>query len=451
MMRRRAQYLLPTALACLSVLVACEEVEQIQDRFRDLTPHEEYLASLEDAGLGDAALARDWIAASRRALDEPLGVSLPFREQGFIAPEEAGATAYRVTVGRGQRLTAEVALEGDEGTRVFVDLFRVPEDPQDPLRPLLSSDSVPGTFVHEPMRGGDFVLRIQPELLRGGRYQVTLRLEAQLAFPVEGLGPGAIQSVFGDEREGGRRSHHGVDIFARRGTPVLATSDGVVSRVQVTRLGGKVVWLRDSPRNASVYYAHLDSQYVRDGQRVRTGDTLGFVGNSGNARTTPPHLHFGIYRRGEGPVDPDPFIRPPRGTLAELTADGERLGRWVRMADPGIRLRTAPSVRADVLRELEQHTPLRVLAGSGDWYRVRLPDGREGYVAARLTESVDRPVGTRVADAPEQLRTAPYLGAPVMAEVGAGQELPVLGRFGPYLYVQTPSGRPAWLDAVEDG
>ena len=86
---------------------------------------------------------------------------------------------YRLTIGRGQRLTASVSLKSGEETRVFVDLFRMAENEDDPPRPILSTDSVPGTFEHEPWRGGDFLLRIQPELLRGGTYTVTLRLEAQ--------------------------------------------------------------------------------------------------------------------------------------------------------------------------------------------------------------------------------------------------------------------------------
>jgi hypothetical protein len=93
----------------------------------------------------------------------------------------------------------------------------------------------------------------------------------------------------------------------RAATPALAAADGVVRGVGVTSLGGKVVWLRDEDGHA-LYYAHLDRQYVTEGQQVRTGDTLGFIGNTGNARTTPPHLHFGIYARGEGPVDPWYFV-----------------------------------------------------------------------------------------------------------------------------------------------
>lgn len=426
-------------------LVACEQAEQVHDRFRDLTPHEAYQESLSDAGLAETALGRDWLTAGRAAVDAAAPVNLPFEEVGFISAEDPGAMAYRVTVGRGQKLFAEIELESEDGAKVFVDLFRVPASEGDPPRPILSSDSVPGAFVHEPWRGGDFILRLQPELLRGGQYRVRLRLDAQLAFPVEGHGMRAVQSVFGVEREGGRRSHDGVDIFAPRGTPVLATSAGVVNRVDVTNLGGKVVWLRDPVRNSNIYFAHLDSQHVANGDRVQTGDTLGFVGNSGNARTTPPHLHFGVYRRGEGPVDPSPFLRTTSGRMADMTADLDQLGSWVRLRNDGIRLRAAPSARSNVLREMLQYTPLRVLAGSGGYYRVRLPDGAHGYVAARLTESAGHPVSSQVVASGESVRARPATNAPVMAQLAAGTEVPVLGRFEGYLYVRSPDGTTGWI------
>lgn len=436
----------PVALAtvCLA-LVACEQVEQVQDRFRDLTPYEAYQESLSDAGLSETALATDWMAAGRAALDGAAPVSLPFEEEGFITAEEPGAMAYRISVPRGQKLTADVTLQSDEDTQVFVELFRVPDAANDPFRPVYSFDSIPGAFEHEPWRGGDFVLRVQPELLRGGQYRVVLRLAPQLAFPVEGHGMRAIQSTFGMPRDAGRRSHHGVDIFARRGTPVLATSDGTVNRVNTTGLGGKVVWLRDPVRNANIYYAHLDSQYVREGDRVQRGDTLGFVGNSGNARSTPPHLHFGVYRRGEGPVDPAPFLRPPQSTLAELTADLERLGGWMRLRNDGIRLRAAPGLRAPVIRELEEYTPVRVLGGSGEYFRVRLPDGGQGYVAARLTEPVDEPVASQMVATGDIVRTRPATEAPVMVRLDHDTEVPVLGRFDGYLYVRSPDGLTGWM------
>ncbi|MDX1495097.1 MAG: SH3 domain-containing protein, partial [Longimicrobiales bacterium] len=159
----------------------------------------------------------------------------------------------------------------------------------------------------------------------------------------------------------------------------------------------------------------------------------------------PPHLHFGVYRRGEGPVDPAPFLRPAPGTLSELTADLDRLGSWVRLRNDGIRLRAAPGLDGAVVRELGEHTPLRVLGGSGEYFRVRLPDGGQGYVAARLTEGVDEPLSSQVVAANGSVLARPAAEAPVMARVEQGTEVPVLGRFDGFLYVRGPEGRPGWM------
>lgn len=436
-------------VAGLVLLAGCEQIEQFQDGFRDLTPYEAYEESLAAAGLTETALGRDWLSAGRSAVASPIPVSTPFEEEGFITAEEPGAMAYLVSVPRGRRLTAEVELTSDDGARVFVDLFRVAANEGEPLRPILSADSVPGTFVHEPWRGGDFVLRLQPELLRGGRYTVRLELDPQLAFPVADQSMRAIQSIFGADRDGGRRTHDGVDIFARRGTPVLAAAPGIAYRIGITNLGGKVVWVRDPLRNFRLYYAHLDSQNVKDGDRIEIGDTLGFVGNTGNARTTPPHLHFGIYRSGEGAVDPVPFLAPPQGTAAGLTAELDHLGEWVRLVDDGIRLRAAPGGRAAIVRDLTRYTAVRVLGGSGEYFRVRLPDGGAGYVASRLTEPLDPPVATQRWTRGESVYVRPDLGAPVVARIEANAELPVLGRYEHYLYVRAPSGQVGWIDAPE--
>lgn len=375
-------------LVALGALAACEQTDKLQDRFRDLTPYEAYQENLAAAGLHETALALDWAAAGLEALEGPVAVDLPYEEEAYITAEDPLAVGYRVHIPRGRKLTFAVALDSEEGTRLFVDLFRVPRGEDDPLRPVFSSDSLVGIHEHEdPWRSGDYILRVQPELLRGGTYRVILTQEAQFSFPVEGRGMTSIQSVFGAPRDAGRRQHHGVDIFARRGTPVLAAAAGTTYRVGDTNIGGKVVWVRDD-EGARFYYAHLDSQYVGNGAAVEPGDTLGFVGNTGNARTTPPHLHFGVYRRGEGPFDPYPFLDPPRGTLQELTADLALLGSRVQPGNDGIRLRASPAIRGDVVMELDTAATLRVLGASGEWFRVRLPDGGYGYVAARLMDAV---------------------------------------------------------------
>jgi hypothetical protein len=242
---------------------------------------------------------------------------------------------------------------------------------------------------HEARRDGDVIVRLQPELLRAGRYELTLEAEPQLTFPVLGVGNRAIQSLFGADRDAGRRVHHGIDIFAPRGTPVVAATDGVVRSTSPNRLGGNVVWVLDSMRRQSLYYAHLDSHVVVAGQPVRRGDTLGFVGNTGNARTTAPHLHFGIYRRGEGPIDPLTHVRLISAVPPAIAADTSRLGTRGVVRIAKATLREAPSTTSAALREVPDETLVQIMGVSDRWYRVQFDDGTAGYLTAGAIRRVD--------------------------------------------------------------
>ncbi|MDQ8032288.1 M23 family metallopeptidase [Bordetella genomosp. 1] len=128
-----------------------------------------------------------------------------------------------------------------------------------------------------------------------------------VAVPVQGVAAARLADTWGAARSNGRR-HEGIDIFARRGTPVLAATEGVVTRIGTNNLGGQVVWVM-GPGRQMHYYAHLDGYAdIARGQLVQPGDVLGFVGNTGNARTTPPHLHYGIYGAG-GALNPYPLLK----------------------------------------------------------------------------------------------------------------------------------------------
>lgn len=135
----------------------------------------------------------------------------------------------------------------------------------------------------------------------------TIPDTAGMVFPVAGK-KSIIGSFWGAGRDGGKRKHEGIDIFARKGTPVVAVADGIVMDAGITPRGGKTVWLRSSNDNHYYYYAHLDKQLVQFGQSVKQGQHLGTVGNTGNAKLTPPHLHFGIYSY-TGAIDPLPYVK----------------------------------------------------------------------------------------------------------------------------------------------
>ena len=351
------------------------------------TPHARYASALRQAGLDSTALGREWLAAGDSALQTPYALALPAREAGAYVRDEARAVAYRITLRDGERLRVQVRVDGPPA-RLFLDLFErtgdsVPVTEHRATGAEADSLRTSITLEHEATRTGTFLLRLQPELLRSGRFTLDARVEPILAFPVEGRGNAAIQSLFGVDRDGGRRSHHGIDIFAPRGTPALAATDGVVRSISPNELGGTVVWLADTRRSQVLYYAHLDRHHVTEGQRVRRGDTVGFVGNTGNARTTAPHLHFGIYRRPEGPIDPLHYVRLVTERADPITADTAILGsRAVPRRGP-VTMQASPNgAPAPVVGGSDS---VRVLGAMGGTYRVQLGDGQSGYVpAARL-------------------------------------------------------------------
>jgi murein DD-endopeptidase MepM/ murein hydrolase activator NlpD len=278
--------------------------------------HQAYGYALALTRLRGNAPAREWLAAADRAVLSPQDVTLPFRGSGRLASAGA-AMGYAFEVPAGRRLRIDVDAEAAEPRELFVDLFRVngsrlervtgasprARGPESQSRPL----------EIEALDGGTYVLRVQPELEAILDYQVAMADSPLLSFPVEGHDARAIWSGFGAERDGGRRAHRGVDIFANRGTRALAAVDGWVMRVETTRVGGNVVWIQPLFGNMRLYYAHLDQQWVERGQFVLAGEPIGTVGNTGNAITTPPHLHFGVYVRQPGvrggARDPATFLR----------------------------------------------------------------------------------------------------------------------------------------------
>ena len=116
-----------------------------------------------------------------------------------------------------------------------------------------------------------------------------------------------LTDTWGAARSQGR-SHEVIDIFAERGTPIQVTTQGIVSKVGENTLGGRVVVVI-GPGGAGHYYAHLeDYADLSPNDWVNAGDTIGYVGDSGNAKGTPPHVHYGIYINGSA-VNPYPLLQ----------------------------------------------------------------------------------------------------------------------------------------------
>ena len=268
------------------------------------TPHERYAARLERGPLAQSAAAHVWLSSAEYSLRNPRPISVPRRDELTFRAHVPEAVAFVVPLRRGQRFIADANAADPQSAAPFLDLF-VKDGAA--LRHVGNAAREESDLALEIGVDRDYVLRVQPELGRDVAIRLCQRTEPTLRLPVEGASATHIRSSFGDPRDRGRREHEGIDIFAERGTKVVTAGDGFVSSVGTNRLGGNVVWILRASRGEAHYYAHLDTQLVRAGTRVRAGEVIGTVGNTGNARTTAPHLHFGIYAAG-GAVDPLPYV-----------------------------------------------------------------------------------------------------------------------------------------------
>ncbi|MEP5612055.1 MAG: M23 family metallopeptidase [Cyclobacteriaceae bacterium] len=356
----------------------CTE-EKVPERFYPRNDHEAYWYSLKQANLLSTALGEDWLKAADKPFDNQIKVNLPYQEAFVIADTRPDALGYRFEAKRGQKILVDIEIIVPDTTRVFIDLFRIENDSLAEFRQVASADSS-FQLGFEPRRDATYLLRLQPELLRGGDFKITIENVPTLAFPVAGKNRRAIQSFFGDPRDAGRRDHHGVDIFAKRHTPIIAPIKADVRFVGTRGLGGKVVWLRDRKTGNNLYFAHLQEQKVERYQTVNPGDTIGTVGNTGNARYTPPHLHFGIYRNG--PVDPFPFIVPEVPRAEAFEPDTLLLGKRVALAKSTF-LKSEMRWKSHTLDTLHTKEEVEILAVNHNYVRVKTSDGGWGFLRKR--------------------------------------------------------------------
>ena len=118
-----------------------------------------------------------------------------------------------------------------------------------------------------------------------------------LEFPVRGY-RSALRDTFEERR--GNVPHEALDITAPKGTPVVAVDDGTIAKLFRSKPGGLTIYHFDPSRRLAYYYAHLDryAPGVEEGDAVKRGQVLGYVGSTGNARSDAPHLHFTVYVLG---------------------------------------------------------------------------------------------------------------------------------------------------------
>ena len=400
------------------------------------TPHEQYSRKLREAGLHETVLGRSWLAAGDRALTQPLPVPLPYRENGYLPPEEPRAIGLQFTAKRGQRLRFEISKNPSAGFQLYTELWRPGNNGGQPEL-LQALDTNAGSFTYDVDRDLTLILRLQPELLAGGEYTMNISVGPSLGFPVAGKSA-RVGSVWGDDRDAGARKHEGIDIFAPKRTPAIAAEDGVITLVREGGLGGKVVFMRPKGKNVNLYYAHLDEQLVQESQRVSKGDTIGLVGNTGNAQTTPPHLHFGIYAGGA--IDPLPFVDPAVRQAPALTLDRGLLKLTMRLRTAY----TAKSTDGSAATTYAENTLLQPRSLAAGYITGQLPDGRlvilpQSNVVTNSNEL--RSVRLKTATA---LLAQPIDGAPKKGLLQKEARLSVLGYFNRFARVRSESGE-GWV------
>ncbi len=425
-----------TPLIILSFLISCKTPGTV---FSKKTAHEAYGAKLESSGLKTTALGARWFEAGTDALTRTTSISLPYQENGYFSAERPSATGLSFNAKRGEQLVIELSRVPAANYLLFGDLFVIKDGVPKYSE---SIDTLTNLVRYNVKENTSFILRLQPELLQSGSYKLSIKTGPSLAFPAPSPNiKNKVISYWGAGRDGGERKHEGVDIGGARGTPLLAVGEGVVSSVTENNLGGKVVFIRSLSGNETWYYAHLDSQIATNGQRVKAGDVIGLMGNTGNARTTAPHLHFGIYTFG-GAVDPLPYINPVKNEPKPIIAATNMLGKQMRVSNKGAQWFRSPDQTNG--EKATSHTPVVITAATGNLYRTTLPNGDSRFISAASLDVIEKRVEQVTVKNEQPLLDAPQALAPVIKTIGAGTGVEVLGNFGGYRYVNAENTK-GWI------
>ena len=346
----------------------------VRELFSNKTPHEEYADKLDNRDLDKTPEGREWLQASKAALENPVTVTLPYRQQGFFHADRSRALGLRFPAKAGEKLAFTLSKKDKTAMPLYADLFKE----NSTATPLLSADTTTSSFSVDVEETGTYILRLQPELFRSGDYALSISVGPSLDFPVSGK-KATVGSVWGDARDGGKRSHEGIDIFAPKLTPAVAAADGFITGVREGGIGGKTIWLRPEGKAYTLYYAHLDKQLVQEGQRVKKGDVIGLVGNTGNAQYTPAHLHFGIYTFG-GSVNPLPYVARNFRSAPAL-ADKKLTTQ--------LKLTKAQKINGTTVKAATYLIPVAVNAKG---YLAEAPDGRLLQVPFGAVQTTKEPV-----------------------------------------------------------
>ncbi len=316
-----------------------------------------------------------WLNAAEFSLNNPLNVSSDFSEKGRFYLNDSTATAYIINIKRGQKIITFLHKLGGN-YNVYMDLWEAGDSLQK-KQPLFikASDTATNTIEYAATKDEKLIVRFQQELAANSEYEFEIKTGPVFYFPIAPSVKSNIGSLWGVDRDAGVRKHEGIDIFAAKKSPAVAVADGIITSVSENTLGGKVVFMRPSNMNYNVYYAHLDSQLVIEGQRVVKGQTIGLVGNTGNARTTAPHLHFGIYTMG-GPIDPLLFVKPTPA-LKKSNAAFPLKNNFVTKRSAKLLNDLSLKNAFDII---EKNEPVKVQAVAENYYRIVTKNNRKGFI-----------------------------------------------------------------------
>jgi len=358
------------------LISGCSQLEKAEDLISGLSEKEKYQ---QERDISDELFSL-WESRIQKALNDSIEVEMPYTEAGNLKPKSFSIYSYQAYLKPGEILNTNFKTDSSS-TLIFTEIYRRNKETkkfEQVLKP--KSD---GSISYEVEENGLYKVIFQPEIEAHTHFTIQLSILPAYKFPVSGGENADIGSYWGDIRDGGRRDHEAIDIFADRGTPVIATTSGRIGYSGEKGLGGKQVWLRDSKRSQSLYYAHLDS-IVPNLNSVNTGDTLGFVGNTGNAKTTPPHLHFGIYRRNTGAIDPLGFVYKTE-TLEESIPKENEIAQQLRVNSTKANMRNkAAASNSKIMKTARNGELLFVQGKTADWYHVRDSFDRSMYVHESL-------------------------------------------------------------------
>jgi len=175
--------------------------------------------------------------------------------------------------------------------------------PNAPTPPVVVASSVDST-AERAKAAADAAAQAAREAARAGdppSDDATRLAARKLTLPVQGVAASQLSDTYTDSRASGARSHDAIDIMAPTGTPVLAVEDGRIAKLFFSQGGGGITLYQFDPSERyAYYYAHLDryADGLTEGHMLHRGQVIGYVGYSGNASATAPHLHFAIFKLG---------------------------------------------------------------------------------------------------------------------------------------------------------